>query len=321
MWNLIADVGGTNMRLASVADDGRMLRNQTLPTKGTVTLDDACAAFVATEGTAPVHVVMAAAGIVADGRVSLTNANQSTSEARLVNACGAHSAKILNDFEAAAWSLETVTKREVAVIQGQDQFPDGPRLILGPGTGLGAGALVFGENEPAAIAGEGGHVSIGPRRADLVPVFEALVRLWPEVAMSDLMVEAEALLSGTGLPYFYRAVAEVAGQPVGNEDARQIFAAAEAGDAVAARTVALFGEYLGAVAGDLASTLGARGGVFVTGGIVQKNPKLLDAGFLAAFNAGGRHTDWRQELPVYLYTNESFGLIGARNCAQHLSAR
>lgn len=319
MWNLIADVGGTNMRLASVSEDGRMLRNQTLPSKGEIRLEQACAEFVAAEGSAPAHVVMAAAGIVANGRVALTNANQSASEAGLVQACGAQSARILNDFEAAAWSLETATAREVTQLQGQGGFHDGVRLIIGPGTGLGVGALVFDDGRPVAIPGEGGHVGVGPRRAELVPVFEALVAEWPEAAMSDLTVEAEALLSGTGLPHFYTAVAKAMGVAAEALEGPQIFAAAEAGsDPVAVRTLALFGEYLGAVAGDLAVTLKALGGVFVTGGVVQKNPQVLDSAFLAAFNAGGRYTDWRLHVPVYLYENENFGLIGARNCAQHM---
>ncbi|MEP5212028.1 ROK family protein [Sulfitobacter pontiacus] len=320
MWNLIADVGGTNMRLACVAADGQMLRQQTLPSKGDVGLEQACGAFAKAEGSAPTHVVIAAAGIVANGRVTLTNANQSASEPGLVTACGAQSAKILNDFEAAAWSLETVTKDEVKTLQGQGGFTPGARLIIGPGTGLGVGALVMDEATTLAVPGEGGHVGIGPRRSELVPVFEALVALWPEVAMSDLTVEAEAVLSGTGLPYFYRAVAQAMGQEVQPLQGPQIFAAAAAqSDPVALRTVALFGEYLGAVAGDLAVTVKAMGGVFVTGGVVHKNPHILDQAFLAAFNAGGRYHAWRQNVPVYLYENENFGLIGARNCAQHLS--
>ena len=319
MWVLIADVGGTNMRLAAMAPDGGLLRQETFASKGSQSLEDVCALFAKAQGRAPDHVVIAAAGIVKNGTVQLTNAQQTASESGLAAACATGSAKILNDFEAAAWSLATVSADEVTVLQGDAHFIKAPRLIIGPGTGLGVGALVFSHGQPSVVPGEGGHVAIGPHRAELVPVFEQVIADWPEVAMSDLTIEAEAFLSGTGVPYFYRALAKVMGVTPLCTDGAEIFKAAQAGsDPVAARCVALFAEYLGAVAGDLGLAFGATGGVFVTGGVAMKNSWMLDQGFLDAFNAGGRHRGWREGLPVYLYENENFGLVGARNYALHL---
>ncbi len=319
MWTLIADVGGTNMRLAAMGPDGTLLRQERFASKGSIRLEEVCASFAQTQGTAPNHVVIAAAGVVKEGQVTLTNAQQTASESGLAAACATGSAKILNDFEAAAWSLATVSRDEVTVLQGTDQFSRAPRLIVGPGTGLGVGALVYSHGQPSVVPGEGGHVSIGPRRSELVPVFEALIEDWPEVAMSNLTIEAEALLSGTGLPRFYRALAGVMGAEAVCQDGAEIFAAAQAhSDPVALRCVGIFAEYLGAVAGDLGLAFGASGGVFITGGVALKNPWVLKQGFLEAFNSGGRHQAWREGLPVYLYSNENFGLVGARNYALHL---
>ncbi len=315
MWNLIADVGGTNMRLAAVDLDGQILEQRSFPSKGDEPLDEVCRAFVAGQSGSPEHAVIAAAGVVKDGTVTLTNARQTASERGIAAACGSAQAKILNDFEAAAWSLDTVSAADVQQLQGPSQFQRAPRLIIGPGTGLGVGALVYSQGRPVVVPGEGGHVAISPRRAELVAVFEAVTAEWPEVAMGGAMsVEAEALLSGTGLPRFYRALAQVMDLPQVCADTAEIFAAArDMQDPVATRLIAMFAEYLGAVAGDLGLVVGARGGVFLTGGLALKNPWIFDAAFLEAFTAGGRHSSWRAEMPVYLYRNENFGLIGARN--------
>lgn len=310
MWHLIADVGGTNLRLAALSPEGKTLRSQTLHSDGGIPLELACAQFTAGEGSAPDQVVLAAAGAVKDGRVALTNVKQSASEQGLMEVTGARSATILNDFEAGAWSLATVTDQDVTRLQGPDVIPNGPRLIIGAGTGLGVGALINGVGLP----GQGGHVAIGPRRPELVALFETLIAIWPEVAMSDLTVEAEALLSGTGIPYFYRALARTMGAEEHALEAADVFAR-RADDPVAAQLIELFSEYLGAVAGDLATALLAEGGVFVTGGVVQKNPAILDAGFLRGFNEGGRYSKLRVKIPVYRYETKEFGLTGARNFA------
>ncbi len=314
MWHLIADVGGTNMRLAALSETGEILRSQTLHSSGDIELERACAQFAAGEGSAPGDVVLAAAGVVEQGRVTLTNARQSASEQGLAAATGAESATILNDFEAAAWSLATVTTADVTRLQGPDEVPAGTRVIIGPGTGLGVGALVVKGDHEMVAPGEGGHIAIGPRRAELVAVFQALVAIWPEVAMSDLTVEAEALLSGTGIPYFYRALARAKGAAELELDAAEVFQRVDS-DPVAAELVELFGEYLGAVAGDVATLFKAEGGVFVTGGVVQKNPGLLGAAFLRGFGDGGRYNELRSRIPLYRYEVQEFGLIGARNYA------
>ena len=316
MWNLIADVGGTNMRLAEVSAEGEILTQERFQTKGEMTLEAACVQFANSRGSMPARAVIAAAGVVKDGAVQLTNAgNQSFSEASLAEALGGASVKVLNDFEAAAWSLATVGPEDVTTLQGKAEFPKEPCLILGPGTGLGVGALVWAGDVPCVVPGEGGHVALGPRTPEEVPIFKAMRDEWPEVGMGEgLIVEAEAILSGTGLPLFYRAVAKSMDLTAPLDNGADIFEAAKAKlDTAAMRAVELFARYLAGVAGDLGLVFAAKGGVFVTGGVAAANPWMFDEAFVAAFNAGGRHTGWRQELPLHLYHQPNFGLIGARN--------
>ena len=159
------------------------------------------------------------------------------------------------------------------------------------------------------MPGEGGHVAVGPRRLDEVAVFERLVALWPETRLGDtLTLEAEAMLSGTGLPVLYQACGGTAGLR-----GVEIFARARQGEPTAAACVDLFRSHLAALAGDLAVTLKARGGIFFLGGVAQANRWLFDDAFWRDFSEGGRFTDLRASCGLYLVTIEDFGLRGCLN--------
>ena len=155
-----------------------------------------------------------------------------------------------------------------------------------------------------------------PQSMQEAAYFEALIAAWPEVQMGQgLAVEAEAILSGTGMPKWYRAIAKVRGREASLETAAAIFNAAQAEtDQSAVEAVAHFARYLGGMAGDLGLIFGARGGVFITGGVAQANPWLFTPDFRTAFNAGGRHSNWRRDMPLGLCQDPDFGLKGARNC-------
>jgi glucokinase len=315
MWNLVADVGGTNMRFAALEAGGEITARATRRTAGGASLLDACVAFAEEQGTPPAWIVVAAAGPVRDGKVSFTNARQSLSESELRERFPDAQVRILNDFAAAAWSLATVAEADVELLRGTLSDDRHPRLIIGPGTGLGVGALVRSDARLQVIAGEGGHVTLSPRSRWEFEVFEALVGELPDFRVgTGIAVEAEALLSGTGIPSTYRAVAAVEGGAAPLEDAEAIFEAAEAGsDRMAELCVALFRSRLGGLAGDLGLAFGAWGGIFITGGVAQSNRWVFDADFLRAVADGGRYTDLRRQLPLCLYNDEDFGLLGARN--------
>ncbi len=173
------------------------------------------------------------------------------------------------------------------------------------------------EGQPHVIASEGGHICLAPQTAEELTWFERLATLWPEVRIGPgAGVEAEALLSGTGIPRLYEAIALTRGDALRARTAQEVFALAkQRADATAGITVDLFRRCLGQVAGDLALTFNASGGVFLTGGVLHHNPWVLDQRFLGAFNAGGRYSEMRAGMPVSLYRNKDMGLSGARNLA------
>ncbi|WP_373237632.1 glucokinase [Cohaesibacter celericrescens] len=325
LWDLVADVGGTNMRLA-VAVEGRIKEQQTFETTGQLHLTEAVRAFVDKVGSAPRYLEVAAAGVIQNGYVTLTNAGQQGfSESDLVVAAGAQKARILNDFEAAAWSLVTAEPDDLTQIQGElpaplrtPPAPTQPRLIVGPGTGLGVGTLAWAGEQPEVLQGEGGHVRIAPHTIEEVDIFTKLAELWPETQMDEnkcLALEAEAIVSGTGMPYLMKALELLDGREPTEMSARDIFDVARTdGNSLAVRAVDMFCHHLGAVAGDLALYISAYGGVFLTGGVLLKNEWIFKRpAFLAGFNQGGRHTKFRVNIPIYLYRNSNFGLQGAIN--------
>ncbi|WP_406649866.1 ROK family protein [Aliisedimentitalea scapharcae] len=315
MWNFVADVGGTNMRLAAISNVGSIVDQKSYHSKSDLDFPEACACFIREHDGPPEAVVVAAAGVVTDGAVQLTNSAQNFSETELAEVCQTQNVKILNDFEAAAWSLATIGGGDTRVLQGPTDVPHGPRLVIGPGTGLGVGALVWVHGQPHVVPGEGGHVSLSPQSYEEFGYFEQLVRLWPEIRIGNgVAVEAEAILSGTGVPMLYEAVAHARQSIVEPKTSAQVFTLAKRGeDQNANIAIDLFRRALGQIAGDLALVFNAKGGVFLTGGVALSNTWIFDRRFLDAFNAGGRHSNWRSAMPVYLYQNPDFGLLGARN--------
>ncbi|MDG1530423.1 MAG: ROK family protein [Paracoccaceae bacterium] len=317
-WNLVADIGGTNARFAAVGPNG-IGTPEVYPSAMGVT--KALAEFLNLQETMPQSAALAFAGVTTPEQGSLTNAGQIITRNEVAQLCQSNEIHFLNDFEAAAWSLATIDPAYVKVLQGPDEIPTGNRLIIGPGTGLGVGSLIKNANGWTAVKGEGGHVAISPNNAFEAKVFEAFVEHWPEtqLAQNGWRLEAEAFLCGSGLPYLYRAVADVLGQEYGAKDARGVLELVAKGDPAAIEMAKIFRSHLGSTAGDMAVTLLTKGGVFVTGGVAEKNPWLFDAEFLAAFNAGGRFDELRRSIPVYAYQHPMFGLIGAKNALAELS--
>lgn len=320
-WDLIADIGGTNARFAAVID-GAITDIETYPTKGEDGLIEAMSAYIKDHHTSPERVMLAAAGVVRNGMVRLTNAEKDISIEATRKLTGAQSLWFLNDFEAAAWSLASVQAQDVTRISGPETFTDANRLIIGPGTGLGVGSLLKTYSGYHAVAGEGGHVSIAPATAQEVEIFKALRHTWPQTQFGKdgLVFEAEVALSGTGLPRLYDAACMAAGLSPANLTAKRVLELAKEGDALGLETLTIFKTHLGRVAGDLALAVLAYGGVFLTGGVLLKNQWLIDETLIKAYEQGGRHTKFRQAMPLYLYQNEQFGLHGAANALRYIGA-
>ena len=322
-WTLVADIGGTNTRLGIVTN-GVLTGLHKHPTSTLADLREALHSLRDEVGTDPRAVVAAGAGPVQNGTIRLTNANLDLSEDELSHATGAHHTFVINDFTAAAWSVAEITGDHVATLQGEPSPPIGTRLVVGPGTGLGVGALLYSEGHFHTVSGEGGHMGLSPRHHDEIAVFDAARHIAPECFFDDsLVLEAEMFLSGTGLPILYQAVAMAGGQAnTAARSAKDILQDALDGrDSCAVKAARMFTEHLGAIMGDLAVALVPTGGVFLVGGVAEKNRWLFGQDFLRAFNAGGRFEALRQGMNLYLSEQEEFGIVGANNFCKNALAR
>jgi glucokinase len=275
---LVADIGGTNCRVALVDAAGQAPRMiGKLSTRDEPSCEAALSSALAAAGARPRSAALAVAGPIIDKAAELTNAGWRFDGASLMAALRLEQGLLLNDFEALAACLPTLGQADLLPIAEGSPAPDGARLILGPGTGFGAAALVGRAGRHVIAPSEAGHMELGPASED-----EAA--LWPLIARVQGRVTIESALSGSGLARLDSALRLSQGGTATLGDGAEVARAAEAGEPVALAAVELFGRLLGRVAGDLALALKATGGVFIAGGVAPKLTPLFDlAGLRRAF--------------------------------------
>ena len=228
----------------------------------------------------------------------MLNINWHFSQAELRTELGLAELTVCNDFAAIAWGLPYFAASELLTI-GRGQTAAGAALAtLGPGSGLGVGALVPASDGWAVMTGEGGHSTLPATTREEADVIEQIRGRY------DGHCSAERVLSGPGLVNLYVALAELsgAGRPAALSPA-DVTTRAKQGEALARKALSMFFAFLGMVAGDLALTTGARGGVFIAGGIV---PQLLEeferSEFRARFEAKGRYATYLGAIPTHVIT-------------------
>lgn len=280
-------------------------------------------------GHAPREAALAVACPVSGDDVQLTNRNWAFSIAAAQRELGLDRLLVLNDFAALALALPHLEAGGRELWHPGTALPGAPLGVLGPGTGLGVGGLVPVIGAPSApatgssasltarpgvdaatrwipLASEGGHRDLAATTNREWQILGALADRFGHVS-------AERVLSGPGLAALYHALATVDGDSAPDEPTpADIAPRAAAGDPIARETLELFATWLGAVAGDLALTLGARGGMYLAGGIVPKlGAQFRRDLFLGRYFAKGRFRSYLEAIPLYLVTHPTAALIGA----------
>ncbi|MBX6323466.1 MAG: glucokinase [Rhodospirillaceae bacterium] len=314
---LVGDIGGTNARFAIAELATLALAHPaSLPVKEHASLPAATAAYLRTAGRRPTVAAIAVAGPVARERIQLTNAPWAFTRAEMCAALGLDLFLPVNDFEAQAFALPHLAGADLHQIGGGAPLERATKAVLGPGTGLGVGGLVWSPSGWIAIASEGGHVSLAVESAEEFALFERL-------RAGRSHVSAERALSGPGLVGLYGAVAALRRAPAAELDPPAIVERARKGtDPVAEETLDRFVVWLGRFAGDAALFFGAKGGVYLGGGIA---PRILDrlttGAFRQAFEAKGRLSEFLAPIPVYVVLAGDAGLRGAAAALKaHLAA-
>ena len=309
---LLADVGGTHARFASQFEpQGPLSPCRSYDCADFETLWDAISHHIWREGLAPPRssAIGIATAITGD-HVRMTNHHWAFSIRALKGALGLQRLLVLNDFSALALALPGMDPEACRQVGGGLAVAGAPIALIGPCTGLGVSGLIpsgkGGGYVP--ISGEGGHSSLASLEPEEAAVLTLLQRQFGHVS-------AEIALSGPGLMNLYRALGEVRGMPVAELQARAISHAGLAGrDLLAVGTLNLFCSLLGQVAGNLALTLGARGGVYLAGGIVPALGEVFfdRSPFRAAFEAKGRLRSYLQAIPTFvLRASDDAALLGA----------
>lgn len=306
---LIGDIGGTNARFA-VAQDGAVEHLRILHTGEYPTLAQAAREFLAALPPAlrPSQAALAMAGPVVGGRARLTNQRWAFSIDEAKRELGFSELLVVNDFAATAMAIPYLSAADLMTIGNGVAVPGGPVGLVGPGTGLGMGCLIRADASWMQLPSEGGHATM-PAATDEESRVLAVLR-----ARSD-HVSAERVLSGSGLVNLYAALCELAGVPARALEPAEITAAALAGaDACCGRALDLFCAMLGTIAGNLALTFCATGGVYVAGGIVPRFKEWLAASeFRDRFEAKGRLGDYVRAIPTWLILHPWPALLGLAN--------
>lgn len=293
---LVADVGGTHARFAALDEAGQPGATVELPSAAFANLTGALGAAAARLGLdlAGLPVAVALAGPVSGDVVELTNVGWRFSAMATREALGLARLVLLNDFEAVARSLSGLADEELERWREGEPVAVAPRALVGPGTGLGVGALLRSGESWIALSGEGGH-------RDLAATDEREWRVVLRLAARFGRASAERALSGPGLVALYDAVAELDGRSAGALTAEEIARRAATGESAACREACeLFSGWLGAVAGDLVLTLGARGGLYLAGGMLEGMAAAFDRGrFFARLDGKGRFREYVRRVPVF----------------------
>lgn len=316
---LLGDVGGTHARWAWQAAAGAPIEHvQTYPTDRFATIEEAVAHYLAEQRLPPPR--QAAIGVataVLGDRIEMTNHPWTFSISGLQRALGLERCLVLNDFSALALALPALRADERRAVGGGEAAPRSAVGLLGPGTGLGVSGLVpDADGDWIPLDGEGGHVTLAAADAREAALLAVLRERFDHVS-------AERVLSGPGLVNLHQAHCMLEGRPAPELGAAEITRRALSDeDADCRRTLADFAGFLGSVAGNLALTLGARGGVYVGGGIVPRLGSALDAlPFRARFEDKGRFRDYLERIPTWVVTARTPGLTGAARALDRAGAR
>ena len=308
---LVGDVGGTHARFAVVepSDGGpwRILQRLDLAERF-ATFNEALRSYLERAGVTPLPPVaaIAVAGPVVAGTARFTNRGWEISEQAL-REVGFERALLINDFAALALAVDLLDEEHLHTIgprtqrtRGRDASP-----ILGAGTGFGVSCLARYGDRAVPMATEGGHMGFAPSNAEELA---ALQLMWKQSGR----VSIERILSGDGLEHLYRTLEQLAGRATPALTAAEISAAALRNEAGPRAALTMFCSIFGAVAGDLALAHGARGGVYIAGGIAEKIEEFLHAEPVSpALRGQGAVDALRRGNPHQLIVNPDIALLGA----------
>lgn len=303
---LLADIGATNARFCIEGAPGNFAHIYVLPCADFADIGAAMRAFLERAGVHSVaHCAIAIANPIDGDRIKMTNHHWEFSIEAVQREMSFQRFIVVNDFAALARAIPYLAPADSVKIGGAEAVPGEPIGLVGAGTGLGVGALIQFGTQYKALASEGGHATFSPVDEQELNVLRFA---WRE----HEHVSAERLMAGPGIELIYRALTTRHGaKPESRSTAQIVEFALRESDPLCVETVRCFCAMLGSFSGNLAVTLGARGGIYIGGGVVPKlGDFFLRSAFRERFEAKGRMRAYVTPIPVHIITAYYPAFIG-----------
>lgn len=307
--NLIADIGGTNIRVGYFVDSQIEVKQLTVfQCNQYQSLADVLQSYIAQQklSNCEINACLAIACPVEDDLISMTNLPWEFSQSVLKEQLNFHSLYLINDYTAIAHAVPFLTDQQKVQIGSGQVVNKKPIAICGPGTGLGVANVVFSDDQCVCLGGEGGHVDFAPTDVTEIKILEFLLTKYQHVSY-------EQLLSGLGLEQIYQALSHINGVEAKNLTAKDISENALANSCITCEeALSQFCKILGSFAGNLALTIASFGGVYIAGGIVPRFIQYFEnSEFRTRFEAKGRFNDFNRSIPTFVITESQPGILGA----------
>lgn len=319
IYLVAGDLGGTktNLAICSVVNgELDMIRDEKFASKDHENFAELIREFIAeSPETPPQRICIGVAGPVVDGEVDLTNLSRSLSEADIRKGTGVQSVALINDLEATAYGLATLSASHLTTIHTGEKNAAGNMAIIAPGTGLGMAGIYWDGKLHHPFPTEGGHTDFAPR-TDLDILLMRYLQDKYEI------VSAERVISGPGLKDIFEFLRDVKGleEPyalrtaIANGDAAAEISkgAIEADIPICNKTMELFVRYLARESSNLVLKLKATGGLFLGGGIPPRISQLLQTGeFYHHYMQSDRMAELLSSVPIHIVANDKAALWGA----------
>ena len=320
-WNLVADIGGTNARFAVHDITHNQLRDVLVLSVAEHSTFMNALEFLLTHirNTGEWNIWPDAACLAvacpADREViEFTNSSWTFTKTSLKTSLNHVPVDVINDFSAVAYSIPHLAVDEWHQIGGLTPIQEKPICILGPGTGLGACTLLPLDSGYHVLDGEGGHIDFAPTTALEVALLTDLQQRYPRVSV-------ERVLSGNGIENIYQFLCDREKTKLEFKSAQEITEAAiQHNNEMARRALSIFCEILGSTASNLALITGAKGGVYIAGGIAPRFIEFIDqSNFRQRFEDKGRFKSYVQDIPVRIILKPHLGLFGAKHKVMSLN--
>lgn len=312
--NLVADIGGTNIRLALTDTSNNITNIETFQCAKFKSLFEVINQYLTEKeihGTYA-NACLAIAAPVDHDIISMTNLPWKISQKQLKEQLELNSLYFINDFSAIAMAIPFLNEEQKQQIGNCEPTVGKAISVCGPGTGLGVATLIAVEDKWHCLSGEGGH-------SDFAPVDELEMKILHYLQTIKKRVSYEQLLSGYGLEQIYQALIATKNHQNNTNALVEHLAAEDISSraidescSVCYQSLSIFCRVLGSFAGNLALTMNSLGGVYIAGGIVPKFIEFIEqSDFRLRFEAKGRLSTLTKQAPTYIIKEKQPGLLGA----------